>query len=481
MPGTPCRTSRLLALLALVACGGDAPTVVDDQGTPAPGVRVTISRQGLGSTIARLTPVDTPIEIVVRDASGSRMRGVTVRFDGSTGWVAPAVAGVTAATARYAMPGQRDLDTDSSGTLRIFWYPGGEAVQTLRARAAAFNGRDSVRLSGIGAVTTLTDTIVVASGLTAACVLRNGRVGCLGHGAPPESPDSATAPGAAPAALGALRWLTFEAPVVRMHAHDRGVCALLANGRAACWSDVGPADGTVASLDAVPALRDLRGGVGLARDGEVGEIGPVEQSGPPWYRTGWRSFARDTSIVRLATHERTDIVCAMTRDDVLRCGSIYRFPQANPYVLATMVDARTGQPVRAREAVVSGDVYQHTSIEWIGTDDAPYGYLSFSRIITFGGSVPAVAPAPPYPIEATRRSTWPDNLRRPDGTHGCVALLDSTCAGGPWRSYSIAGTSYNARRTCAVRDVAVCITRRFSPNGPPIGSFTRTDTLRVRS
>lgn len=473
------RTLAFVTLALVVACDDGAPREqrvrydsLDDR---------TLLRVAFEGASLPVPPVERMREqsrtIVIRTIApdGRLVADAPVEFAGSTGWIADAQQGDTTGAGRWFMPGRLTVRTDSTGRARIRWFTGGGDDQRLATSVTRGERTTIERFTArfdLAAVTTpLRDAIAVPSGLAATCVLRAGRVGCIGLrddgvGLPAGNDSALTLR----ESLDSLTWLRLAGPAVSLQGRTDGACALLADGRVSCWRALGPRSGEVPIAEGIPLLRDLRNEVGIARDGTVGIVSTVSRSGvAPRYV--WLPYTRDVAITRLASYFGGTMVCGMTADDHLYCAATLR-DTIGPSPFFPLVDDATGAPIRAIVAEARAVNFDVNRLYWATSRDSAFA----------DGFIGGLAGHVTGPVRVTRQRADMRDLLAPvfGGVGSCVRAFDSECLGPPWRSVTLANPREAAQRLCAVRDVVVCRTRVVGSliSGTP--SEDRIDTLRVR-
>ena len=472
-----------IALALLSACADDAPGVVDGSVLPPTGMRVRVVRADSPLEVERLAEAATPVTVEVRDVKGRLARGATVKFGGSTGWLVNDSA--TTAATRLVEPTDLYLVTDSMGRVRVRWFAGPGARQRLLASLPTSDGvlyGDSLVLAARGTVEPLRDTIVAPSSFGVTCVLRDGRVGCLGLGARTRA-DSLFGLPSAPASPAVLRWLALPGPMVALTSHGDAACARRGDGRIACWQGLGP-DGAIPLVEGVPPLVALHGDYGLTADGHVGTIAPFGIGGSLLQPVTWRQVASDSTLVALAMNEGSRTACALARSGTVLCLAPDReLPGMAPRFRA-LLDSAAGGVVRAVavRTVVAG-LYGATTVHWRDASGAEWDADGPS-----GGDAQSVGGTRGWRVQPRRAVLGRVPLL--DGALPCIPDLDPPCVGAPWRSAALVGrwvpaTSCcggGAQRRCAARDgLVACRLRRQESINVNFRGIDRVDTLQVRA
>jgi hypothetical protein len=460
-------TLRLICGLAVMAaCGSDAPD------SPTDDSRYTValvSPQTLRVTDG-LRQVPETLVFEVRDSKGELNAFLPIFRGETTGWLR-GLGNQEWTRLRFS------YTPDTSGRIRLLWQPSGSGTQTLALSSYADIPsvvRKTFTLSR-PAVALKADT-VVSSGVDAVCLMREGRVGCVGLGACQTCGTTESTS----LALEQIRWLTFSSPPRDISSTVVGACALLSDGNTACWDGVGP-DGSVRVDAGHPPFVDFRGSIGLTADGTVWK-GVFGSETGGWYgfsnRT-WLQIPSDSVITGLVTDHNALFACARTASNAVMCSLGRRVTPilpAPPFavtpfrLLRSRVDSAV---VRARGG--------YTDVEYL-TPDTP-----LNRVILAGTPAGNVR-FDEFTSSATAwfaRPTADSSLITADSRQrACVPRLDATCdASRPWHSVSESGRSGGLvetgfRRICGVRDAVVCHTY-LAGSRKMVRTVMTTDTIRL--
>ncbi|MCA9737372.1 MAG: Ig-like domain-containing protein [Gemmatimonadota bacterium] len=204
----------------------------------AAGVRLLAGADQTGTPNLQL---DSALVLMVTDAQGNPVPGVTVEFDvGGSGSVSPTSA-----------------ETDSTGVVRAWWTLGeGAAQPTLEARV-----RDQPALSAAATATLVYPRLGVQAGVvtggTHTCQLAGtGRLRCWGSNQTGQLGNGSTGGSRVPVSAAAEHDFSSVAAGL---AHT---CGVTSEGRALCWGDnasgqLGTGDG-VSHTDPTPVVTEVR-------------------------------------------------------------------------------------------------------------------------------------------------------------------------------------------------------------------------------
>jgi hypothetical protein len=450
------RAAAIAGAAALSACGGSGP------GEPTPGDPYRLTLALVSPAVIRsgdpFSTLPDTIVIEARTSTGSLAPAGSLVPVSVTGWIR------TLDSERWYRRGL--LPTDATGHVHVIWQFSGSPTQRL-----AF-GSDTMSLPLARPATLLTADTVVTSGPGAVCTQQGGRVGCVDDG-PSDNVAGSVGPGR-------IRWFTLDAPLINITSNSSGACALLTDGRTACWEGRGP-DRLAPSDTGHPALVELRGAVGRTSAGEVWFKYP--RTG---YPTGWLRMSSDSAITALLENSNENLACGRTASDVVMCGATYQSSLAPGYRVDSMRvvrDSATGVAIRASGGFTAQAFFSPSSLD----------RLVLRRVD--GGTSGASRPSNAVPAGAWVLFDPPDApLSGPDARiRACVVELDAVCdAANPWRSVSRAGMlstlrgSYDAgyQRTCGVRSIIVCASRDATGRLAYLGTYqalaeTIVDTIRL--
>ena len=391
-----------------------------------------VSPKTLRAGDAFSTLQDTVV-VEVRDVAGKLAPAGYFVSVNVTGWMRTLDSG---RWFRYAL-----LRTDSSGHVRVIWQFSGSPAQRLAI------GSIVVSLPLPRPAALLAADTVVTSGPAVVCIQQDGRVGCVDDG-----PADSAAAGRGP---GRLSWLSFDAPIINITSNINGACALLTDGRTACWEGRGPLS-PVPSDTGHPPLVELRGAVGRTATGVI------------WFRyrrtgypAGWLRVPSDSVITALLENSNDNAACGRTADNTVMCGLAIQSslsPGFRSDSMRLVRDSATGVSVRANGGYSAQEFLGGNSLDRLALSRLSGGTLGLTR---FSDNVAQSKWVPIDPPDAT--------LSGPDARiRVCVTELDPVCdASRPWRSVSRAGMllrshiSYESgyQRTCGIRSIVVCSSR----------------------
>jgi hypothetical protein len=434
--------SLALCLLAAASCASDP--VDPEAGSP---VLTLASPQVLRLTDG-LRPVPDTLVFALRSPDGTPLSSMKVYTEGTTGWLRSVPD-----QSEWARPDV--YRTDSVGQFRLLWLPSGSGPQRLVFSAEGPAALERTIALQRPAVPFRADSIVT-SGADAVCVQSGGRVGCVGVGTCVSCRDASRTS----TATGAVHWFRLSAPPRALSSTLSGACALMTDGTTACWNGLGP--DSVATTDVGhPPFVEFTGSIGRTASGEVWKgvlSGPTGNALTYANRT-WNRIPSDSVMAALLTDLDETFVCARTASNAVMCSLANNGPISPTVVM---------QPFRLLRSLPDSGVVRaaigYTAVQY-GTD----GRVNSSVVVRTAGGAGLLFEAPVgtsagwYAVPSVDETLAGADLR----ARNCLAVLDATCGGGPWRQVSIAGrmrTLFNGsengysgfRRTCGVRDVIVC-------------------------